>query len=61
VKLGCTCAFCQAAAFATSAKYGTCGPLGSLPIKVVDAYGNLVAGCAFEVRHCGYVRFLLDC
>jgi hypothetical protein len=53
VKFGCTCAFCQAAAVATSAKFGTHGLLDSLPIKVVD--GNLVAGCAFEVRGCGDV------
>jgi hypothetical protein len=29
---------------------GTRGLLDSLPIKVVDAYGNLAEGCAFEVR-----------
>jgi hypothetical protein len=34
---------------------GTRGLLDSLPIKVVDAYGNLAEGCALEVRRYGNV------
>lgn len=33
----------------TQLECGTRGLLDSLPVKVVDAYGNLAEGCAFEV------------
>lgn len=40
---------------------GTKGMLDSLPIKAVDAYGNLVEACSFDVRVAVLEVYLCSC